>query len=175
MADAIEITQSMQDLNNSVSLVGGKRTFVRFYVHSTNGIYPVTATLQASSGALSQTLLPIAPGGPLIKVRPSYNRVVPSHAFLFELPLWTTFMGEITLTAQVNPDLRWRPRNPEETSYANKTLIRTATFDPVPTLHLVIANQPYTFNNVTYTASPYHRRKAAEWLSRVYPLSQVKV
>jgi hypothetical protein len=33
-------------LDNSVPLVRGKRTFVRVYVHSTNGIYPTTATLE---------------------------------------------------------------------------------------------------------------------------------
>jgi hypothetical protein len=44
--DAMEITQSVQDLDNSVPLVRGKRTFVRVYVHSTNGIYPTTATLE---------------------------------------------------------------------------------------------------------------------------------
>ncbi len=100
---------------------------------------------------------------------------MPSHAFLFELPLWATFVDGVTLTAEVNPDLRWRPRSPEETSYTNNTLATTASFDPVPKLHLVISDQPYTFNNVTYTARPYDRWKAAEWLARVYPLSQVKV
>ena len=74
VADSIEIIQSMQDLNNSVPLVEAKRTFVRFYVHSTNGVYPATAILTAESEVLSQTLLPISPGGPLINVRPTYNR-----------------------------------------------------------------------------------------------------
>jgi hypothetical protein len=175
VVDAMEITQSMQDMNNSVALVAGKRTFVRLYVHSTNGTSPSTAMLTASSGLLSQTVLPIAPGGPLINVRTAYNRLISSHAFLFELPKWATFLDGVTLTAEVNPDLRWRPRNPEEFSYANNTLVRTASFDPVPALHLVVASQPYTFNNTTYSASAYHRWKAAEWLSRVYPVSNVKV
>ena len=82
VVDAIEITQSMQDLNNSVPLVEGKRTFVRVYVHSTGGIYPTTATLKVEAGALNQTLLPIAPGGPLINVRPSYNSAA-AHAMPF--------------------------------------------------------------------------------------------
>ncbi len=175
VVDAIEITQSMQDLNNSVPLVEAKRTFVRVYAHSTNGIYPTTATLTAVSGSLSQTLLPIPPGGPFINVRPTYNRQMSSHAFLFELPLWATFVDELTLTAQINPDLRWHPHNPQESNYANNTLITTATFDPVPKLHLVIASQPYILNNTTYQVSSYHRWKSVDWLYRAYPLSQIKV
>lgn len=175
VADFIEITQSIQDLNNSVPLVEGKRTFVRVYAHSTNNIYPTTATLTLASGALTQTLLPIAPGGPMINVRPSYNRLVPGHAFLFELPLWATFVDNLTLTAQINPSLRWRARDPEESNYANNTLIKSVSFDFVPKLNLVIADQPYTLNATTYTVRPYDRWKATEWLSRVYPLSQVKV
>ncbi len=173
--DAIEITQSVQDLDNSVPLVAGKRTFVRLYAHSTNGVYPTTATLTATSGALTQTILPIKPGGPIINVRPTYNRLMPTHAFLFELPLWATFGQNVFLSAQVNPSLRWRPRSPEEYSYANNTLSKTVSFDPVPTLHLVIADQPYTFNNQFYSARAYDRWKALEWISRVYPLSNVKV
>ena len=64
----------------------------------------------------------------MINVRPSYNRLLPSHAFLFELPLWATLFDGVTLTATVNPDLRWRPRNPEEFSYANNTLTRMVGF-----------------------------------------------
>lgn len=175
VVDAIEITQSMQDLNNSVPLVEAKRTFVRVYAHSTNGIYPTTATLTAVSGSLSQALLPIPPGGPFINVRPTYNRLLSSHAFLFELPLWATFVDELTLTAQINPDLRWHPRNPQESNYANNTLTTTATFDSVPKLHLVIASQPYVLNNTTYQVSSYHRWKSVDWLYRAYPLSQIKV
>jgi hypothetical protein len=172
--DAMEITQSVQDLNNSVPLVRGKRTFVRVYVHSTSGIHPTTATLKADTGLLSQTLLPIKPGGPLINVRPAYNRLLPSHAFLFELPLWATIFDELTLTATVNPDLRWHPHSPEEFSYANNSITKIVSFDPVPKLHLVIADQPYTFNNQTFTVRPYDRWKTLDWISRVYPLSNVK-
>lgn len=173
VVDAMEITQSVQDLNNSLPLVAGKRTFVRLYVHSTTGTYPTTATLKVE-GFFTSTLLPIKPGGPLINVRPSYNRLLPSHAFLFELPMWAVIVGNLTLTAQVNPVLHWHPRNPQETSYTNNTISKTIHFDQVPPLHLVIADQPYTINNQTYTPRAYDRWKTVDWISRSYPLSQVK-
>jgi hypothetical protein len=55
--DGIEVTQAIQDLNNSVTLVGGKKTVVRAYLsyYGSSGI-TVRATLQAQrpgSGAVS--------------------------------------------------------------------------------------------------------------------------
>lgn len=175
VVDAMEVTQVIQDLNNSVPLIAGKRTFVRVYVHSTKGTHPTTATLTAISGSMTKTILPIKPGGPIINVRPTYNRLLSTHAFLFELPMWATFGQNVVLSAQVNPDLRWRPRSPEEYSYANNSLSKTVSFDAVSTLHLVIADQPYAFNNLIYAPRPYDRWKAVDWISRVYPLSNVKV
>lgn len=175
LVDRMEIIQSIQDLNNSVPLVAGKRTFVRLYAHATTGSHLTLATLKVDTGLLSKTLLPIKPGGPLITVKSAYNRLLPSHAFLFELPNWATVAGNLTLTATVNPDLRWRPRSPEEFSYANNVLVQNASFDLVSKLHLVIVDQPYRINNLTYSVRPYDRWKAVEWIARAYPLSQVKV
>ena len=50
VADKIEVTQGVQDLNNSVRLVKNKRTFVRFHVHSTSGTHPTWAMLTAQRG-----------------------------------------------------------------------------------------------------------------------------
>ena len=61
VVDAIEVTQSVQDLNNSVPLIGGKRTFVRVYVHSNDTPHVTTAYLKIQVGAFSKTILPIPP------------------------------------------------------------------------------------------------------------------
>ncbi|MCC7361439.1 MAG: fibronectin type III domain-containing protein [Anaerolineales bacterium] len=173
--DAVEVTQSIQDLNNSVPLIKGKRTFVRVFAHSTSGLWPTSAQLIIQTGNYYQFLLPIAPGGPLITVRPTYSRLIPSHAFLFELPLAVTLSNTVTLTAQINPALDWHPRDPEETTYANNALAVTVHFDPVAPLHLVIANQPMRVNNATFAATALDLWKSADWLSRAFPVSQFKV
>jgi hypothetical protein len=173
--DAIEVIQSMQNLDNSIELVAGKRTFVRVYVHSTTGIHPTTALLKVQSGSASITLLPIAPGGPFINVRPTYNRLLSSHAFLFELPFWYTFGDHVTLAVEVNPERRWHPHNPVESNYDNNFIAITVRFDFVPKLTLVIADQPYKFNNVYFAPHGIDRWKVYEWVQRVYPLSAVKV
>jgi len=175
VVDAIEVTQSMQDLDNSVPLVAGKRTFVRVYIHSTNGIHPTTALLRVQSGSLSKTLLPIAPGGPFINVRPTYNRLLSSHAFLFELPFWYTFGDHVTLAAEVNPEMRWHPHNPTESNYSNNFIAVTVSFGFVPKLYLVIADQPYKINNVYFAPHGIDRWKVYEWVQRVYPLAAIKV
>ncbi len=175
VVDDIEVTQSMQDLNNSVPLVMGKRTFVRVYVHSTNGIYPTTALLKVQIGGWSTKLLPIPPGGPFINVRHVYTRLLPSHAFLFEIPFFYTFGTQVTLTAEVNPAFRWHPHNPEEYSYDNNTIIKTISFDPVPPLTLVIASQPYMFNKIKFAPNPLDQWSLFDWINRVYPLNKVKL
>ena len=173
--DAIEVTQSIQDLNNSVPLVQGKRTFVRVYAHSTNGVHPAAAQLMVRVGNNHSFLLPIAPGGPLINVRPVYNRLLINHAFLFELPLAVTFSNAVTLTATINPNLEWRPPNPEETTYLNNTLAVTVHFDFVPKVHLVIANQPMVLTSTVYATGAYDLWKSTDWFVRAFPVGAVKV
>jgi Putative binding domain, N-terminal len=175
VVDAMEVTQSVQDLNNTVPLVMGKRTFVRVYAHSTSGTYPTTAVLRVQIGGFNTTLLPIKPGGPSINVRQTYNRLLPSHAFLFELPTFYTFSNQVTLTAEVNPELIWHPRNPEETTYANNTITKTVSFNEVPPFYLVVASQPYIINNTTYTPSIWDQWNLADWIKRAYPINQLHV
>ena len=84
VADKIEVTQGVQDLNNSVRLVKNKRTFVRFHVHSTSGTHPTWAMLYATRGGSATVLFPINSG--TISARTSPDRGTLNHAFLFELP-----------------------------------------------------------------------------------------
>jgi hypothetical protein len=173
--DNIEVTQVVQDMNNGVPLVAGKRTYVRVYAHSTSGTWPTTATLRLQYSSNVITLLPIPPGGHLINVRTAYNRLLPGHAFLFELPLSYTYSSSLTLTAEINPNLRWHPRNPQESDYSNNSMTKMVSFTSVPPLTLVIASQPYKFNNITYTPRAIDRYRLLSWVNRAYPVSQVKV
>ena len=143
-ATGLEVTQAVQDLNNSVRLVAGKRTFVRFHVRSTT---PATlrtfAQLRAESDTELYTLRPVNPGQ-LILVRPSPSREVTDHAFLFELSSSLTAAGTLTLTAELNPAQDWRPANPDETSHANNSRSVTVNFEKSSPLHLVVYRVTYT-------------------------------
>ncbi len=86
----MEVTQSIQNLSNSVVLIKNKRTFVRVYVKSqTTAVSGVTAILEAPVLGLGP-LSPVNPAGKTITVRPNPSRNDINQSFLFELPWnWT--------------------------------------------------------------------------------------
>ena len=179
IADELEITQGIQDLDNSVILVAGKRTFVRFYSRSTGGGYLTIARLKLQKGNQTTYVLPIAPGGPYLKVTTAHLRLLPGHAFLFELPAGFRD-GTVTITAEVNftnPIWRATP-NPFETNYANNLISRTVTFKQVPTLPVVIASQPYQpaaagFDEYWPTFTDQWRLYS--WIKRAYPVNKIQL
>jgi hypothetical protein len=167
-ADRIEVTQAIQDLNNSVRLVQDKRTFVRFHVHSNSGAPVTTARLTAQRGASSVVLSPINPGG-TIAVRTAPDRGTLHHAFLFELPNGYK-QGSVALTARVNPN-----NNPAESNLANNQVNYTANFESVPRVNLVMYQIGYQIGATTYTPGNAHRDQMLSWLRRAYPLSDLRV
>jgi len=82
IATGLEITQGTQSLLNSVRLVAGKATFVRFYVQSNGNNAVTTARLTVTRGANSIVLNPINPGLE-INVLQNPNRAILNQAFLF--------------------------------------------------------------------------------------------
>lgn len=168
VADALEVTQSVQDLHNRIRLVENKRTFVRFHVHSSMGDVLTTATLRARRGGDVVDLSPINPSG-VITVRPAPNRGVLDHAFLFALPS-TMRSGTIELTATLNP-----AGAPPESDTANNTASATVHFEFVPQQFLVMYHVGYSANGQTYYPSDLHRAQAVVWLRRAYPLYDVRV
>ena len=103
--DAIEVTQAIQDLNNSVDLVAGKRTYVRVHTSSPVNVADVFATLTGKRGVvtLAPTLNPGNPGSD-ITVRTSPDRGQINDSFWFELPSGWTAAGNLTLTARLDPN-----------------------------------------------------------------------
>ncbi|MCG2768826.1 MAG: DNRLRE domain-containing protein, partial [Anaerolineae bacterium] len=173
VADKLEVTQGVQDLNNSVRLVTNKRTYVRFHVHSTTGLHPTGALLVAQRGSNVTVLFPINAGS--VTVRPSPDRGVLNHSFLFELPSGYK-TGTVTLTAYMNPLLFWpATRDPVEWSYANNSATATVSFEPVSALNLVIYRVGYRLGGTTYYPSTSDRNQLIDWLKRAYPVSNINV
>ena len=127
---AIEVTQAVQDLNNSVLLVANKRTFARLHV-KVDGVAdhgPVGARLKAwRSGILLGTISPNNAGG-TITVRKNPNRRYLDQTFYFDLPSsWLN--GTITLEGEINHDGRW-----VDTNQSNDTFTEVVT-SPVQTCY----------------------------------------
>ena len=167
----LEVTQGIQDLNNSVRLVAQKRTFARFYVRTSQGTATTTAALTARRGENSVTLAPINPGS-VIQVVSNPDRAIRDQAFLFELPDGYR-QGAVSLRAEVNPGAG--TRNPEETDYTNNVSILDVKFEEVPPLALVIYSIGYTDADGNLIVNDeQHVRMMVSWISRAWPVNSVR-
>ncbi len=172
IADKIEVTQSVQDLFNSVRLVKNKRTFVRFYVHSSSGSHVTYALLRVQRGGNVVWLAPLNPG---ILVRPFPDRAVLNHAFLFELPAGFK-EGFVRIDAYLNPNLFGRARNPIESTYANNNIFVNVSFEPVPPVNVVLYSVGYrAANGVVYYPRAGDPPQMASWIRAALPLNQLNV
>jgi hypothetical protein len=174
VADKIEVTQGIQDLNNSVRLVANKRTFVRFHVHSNGGNHNTFAFICAERDGSTTCMWPLN-AGYTIFVRPSPDRSVLDQAFLFELP--DGFKeGTVTLTAYLNPTIAFlRNPSPVEISYANNVATTAVSFEPVPPINVVLYRVEYwMFVGGTLSPSVAEGDQMLDWLRRAYPVSAVQ-
>lgn len=169
--DGIEVTQAVQDLNNSVDLVAGKRTYVRVHVSSPVNTAHVFATLSGKRGVvnLAPTLNPGNPGSD-ITVRTTPNREQINDSFWFELPSGWTAAGNLTLTARLDPN---NAKN--DLVQANNVRTVTVNFKSTPPLRLRLMNVQYRVGSTTYLANSSHMNALESWLRRAYPISSLQV
>lgn len=177
--DAVEVTQSVQDLNNSVRLVANKPTYVRVHARSTSGPFRTFATLDVANSSGRVTLYPQNPGAHVV-VRTNPNRGIVDHSFLFLLPnAFTSSDDLVVLTANVNPIVTgWRPsRYPSETNYSNNVRAATVTFEEAPRVGLIMYRARYTMDvngtTITHTTPITDIYQTRSWLLRAFPLSDI--
>lgn len=127
----VEVTQTIQDFDNSVPLVAGKRTFVRVHLSGNiqaRGISARLTATNANGAALAPTLLPQNPSG-LIDVKTNPNRGAIDDSFWFELPPEWLSLPSLVLKAEVNTN-----RGLSEGNYANNVVTQQITFTAGKTL-----------------------------------------
>lgn len=166
----IEVTQAIQDLDNSVMLIRDKRTFARVHVKSDGDpVEAVRATLRATwdgggDGPISST----SPGGWLLKVQPNPDRDNIEQSFLFELPLEWTRQSNLRLYAELNPY-----ELPPEPNYSdNQAQVGPLSFQPSPRLEVKFFAWGYELNDTVYY--PRYQEDILQtfgWIRRVYPLA----
>ena len=168
----VEVTQGIQDLNNSRRLVSGRRTFVRFYARSNQGTHPTHAALIVRRGTNITTLFPLNSAA----VSPTSPRDVLARSFLFELPHGYR-QGTVVITAVVNPIIAnvYPTRSPVETTYDNNWAVTTVNFVNVPTPHVIIYRVAYTLNGVTHIPQQWEATQLASWIQRAYPIPGLKI
>lgn len=177
-ADALEVTQAIQDLTNSVDLVAGKRTYVRFHVRSLDAARNgVTATLTVRRRLLPTlpyttlgVLTPINPGG-TITVKTNPNRGLINDSFLFELPAaWRNLQGQLQLVARIDP-----ANAVNDPIVSNNQIQRTVFLLRGPSMRLRLYNVRYTVGQTTHQASNFHLNALESWLRRAYPIRNLNV
>jgi len=168
IATDLEVTQAVQDLNNSVRLVAGKRTFVRFHVRSSTGGWVWgTARLTVQKGADAAVLSPINTFYGLLPVQQVPNRGNPQHAFLFELP--DPFRsGTVNLSAQVKT-----LSNTVDTSPGNNFASTPVSYETAPGLTFVIFRIGYGFGGQQYYPPVSQVNQLIDWLRRAYPTPKI--
>ena len=171
VALSLEVTQGIQDLNNSVRLVAKKRTFVRFYARTSQGTATAGALLTARRGDSSITLSPMNPGA-VITVVANPDRTIRDQAFLFELPDGYR-QDTVSLRAEVNPSAP--TRTVDEPDYTNNAVSTDVKFEEVPPLALVIYSIGYQDKDGNAIINDEKdARMMANWLSRSWPVPNVR-
>ena len=175
---SIEVTQGLQDLNNSVPLIEGKRTFVRFHVIGNDTSpqpdikgYPATAELHVwHNGGYVATLSPIngVPGTPAqiyIKRNPFRSNLY--SAYLFEIPTAYT-NGALGLVAKVNPDEAL-----DEKDYTDNEAQTQVSFVPAPpSIYFGIYRVSYQKEDGTTSIPSFDKvKEVLAWAEMVLPIT----
>jgi hypothetical protein len=193
VADSMEITQSIQDGGNALTIVAGKRTYVRLYSHlfapfrlprdraptrrtSANlkgfptGSCISDATLMVSNGGRTATLEPLEAEGldtVGFKRVDRFLRGDPAFGFLFELPTFAT-SGTTSLRAEVNPN-----GTITEANRANNVLQGPVSFTEVPRMSISFERVSYSVGNTTFNTPLGDLAQMARWIQRAYPVPGV--
>ncbi|MEM7129555.1 MAG: hypothetical protein AAF702_24695 [Chloroflexota bacterium] len=169
---AVEVTQAIQDLNNSVPLIARKAAVVRVHVQASQQEAPeTTARLYArrNGSSLGPGLFPTNPGG-RITVLPNPDRGQLNDSFYFVLPWSWLEAGDLELEARINTD-----GTVSEQNQANNSHTTTVTFEQSRFLELKLVGVRYSMGGTSFEPSTFDRTMLRSWLARAYPIPGVSV
>jgi hypothetical protein len=170
--DAIEITQAIQDLNNSVVLVKDKPTWARVHVRSNVAAkHWITARLyRIVNGQRADVVFP-SNGWIVPKVNP--NRGLLNDSFYFALPAAWVAQPNLTVEAEINPADTAGNRNPRESTYADNVLRTAVNLQATPPMHLNVYLVRYRSGFNLYQAGVGQANDLYDWLRRAYPVHSI--
>ncbi|MCM2680175.1 DUF1194 domain-containing protein [Echinimonas agarilytica] len=171
----LEVTQVIQDLENSVGLIEGKKTLVRTYIEPTDGNDPVKATARLKG---SRNGIPLA-GSPLtavnaggaITAKPNAldRRDVLSDSLNFQLPdSWLTGNVELELEG-VGGTLTCE----DVAAPAPNDCSTIANFSPASELEVKLVKIKYTDGGSTVETSNSDLNELQQRLLATFPVSSI--
>ena len=165
----VEVTQAIQDSQNSIALVAGRPTLLRIFTTST-GVTQASLPVRVSiTGQSSDTSLASAPQIVTATVPPVSNEASYSSTVNYQLPAsWVS--GTIDLTVKVDTGNQMNAASTPGNTYALHLV-----FNPVPPLDVKVVPIQYTdtYDNFTYPAP--RSDTISNWIYRTYPISQVRI
>ncbi len=167
----IEVNQAVQDLNNSVTLIAGKRTFVRCHVQSDAGtIGSVPARLRVYRGATYMGTLSPSNAGATVSIKTGPDRSTLNDSFYFDVPTGWLSAGSVRFECEVNT-----PQKYAENDYGNNIRSVTLGFVNAPTMNVLLVDAPYKSGGTVRHVRDVDRTLLASWLRRAYPIKTLSV
>jgi len=164
----IEVTQGIQNNDNTVRLVRGRETWVRVFVKSDGADVP-NVTMRLSSSGGGGSLYPV--NNPYMTVKGTTDRNTLTDSFLFLLPSSWWDRASQSFTAILNPH-----QLPFEPTYADNTITTASiTFHPATPMHLALYTTTYSYPTGPNTTALYGQTGVEEHVSRIqrtYPIAE---
>ena len=168
--DALEITQGIQDLNNSVPLVANRRTYARAHVRANWASVPdILGTFSVIRD--SSTLGPYAADNPWgrITVRSDPDRGKAGDSFFFEIPPSMLGPGTTQVCFNLNSD-GFVP----EDNFSNNSTCSVVPLTESPPARVKVYNIRYQLGATTHVAPASDVEQLISWLRRAYPVPAVE-
>jgi hypothetical protein len=155
----LEISQAIQDVNNSVPLVANRPAVVRIYTETSSGssVPGSSITLTATRGGSSLTPITSA----TMTASAASSRSDLGSTFNITLPNdWLS--GTVQMTAKID-------------GQTGGGFGKTITFNTVPTLNVMLVPINYTHTPTGTTFPGPTAERIGDWLMRAYPLSNMSI
>lgn len=173
----IEVTQGIQDIDHTVPMIAGRRTFVRiFFTYNGSSVernLRGTAELRRADGS-TKSVDSITSYQSVFD--PDFNakliekRKVIEQSLLFELPGDWTIPGTIS----IRPDSVKR-KDGAPVSCTNCSEFRTVMFGAAAPIRIQLIGLRYTRNGKTLEPRPIDYKAIFSWLRRTYPTADFEI
>lgn len=177
IASDLEVTQGIQRITNSVRLVEGKRTFVRFYVdvfdsaYLAGNQYPIDARLKIyrDNSTVPTIILPSNTNTGFLNLPYSWQNpyidqdrfwMIADNTFIFEIPSHLT-SGTLRLVGEANLD--WKV---PETYWFDNDVEVTVDFEPIPSFGLRVYRLKWQDTDNKYYTTTYDNINESLYFAR---------
>lgn len=173
----MEVTQAIQDVNNNVPLITGKRTFVRVFSQAQGDyVFGVTAFLYrvdaTNTNVIGGPLSPINASGTHIPVFPLPTPDIMDASFIFELPASWMDGTPLRLRAVVNPYNNPLEPNVGDNTIASKLFLPGLDLFGSPRFEPEFYSLGYSIGEQSF--DPRYDKDILQtfnWIRRAYPIA----